>query len=93
MEIRYSLTLHPAVIAHDLPKLDVFLRQSIRDAVREKLGTNPELYGKPLRYVLKGCRTFRVGDYRVVFQMRGRVIYIIAIVHRRSGYGSIAERL
>ena len=93
MEIRYSITLHPAVVSEDIPRLDASWRRAIRDVVREKLSTRPDLYGKPLRQDLKGCRTLRVGDYRVVFQIQGSMVRIIAIIHRSSEYKNIHKRL
>lgn len=93
MEVRYSLTLHPLVTARDIPRLDTFWRQTVRDAIREKLRTSPEIYGKSLRHTLKGCRTLRVGDYRVVFRIDRRVVRIIAIIHRSEGYKGLERRL
>ncbi|KKW35764.1 hypothetical protein A2852_00510 [Candidatus Adlerbacteria bacterium RIFCSPHIGHO2_01_FULL_54_23] len=93
MEIRYSITLHLAVISKDIPRLDTFWRHTIRDAIREKLKTKPELYGKPLRQTLKSCRTLRIGDYRVVFKIQDITVYIVGIVHRRAKYEGIEKRI
>ena len=93
MEVRYSITLHPLVTSHDIPRLDAFWRHEIRDAVRAKLTTEPELYGKPLRQSLKGCRGLRVGDYRVVFQIRPRTVHIFAVVHRSGKYKGVGKRV
>ena len=93
MEIDYSLSHHPLVIKEDIPRLDQFWRHEIRDAVRTKLLTQPELFGKPLRRTLKGCRTLRVGDYRVVYRIEKKIIKIIAIVHRSGKYRGIEKRM
>ena len=93
MEVSYSITLHPLVIAQDIPRLDPSLRQTVRDAVREKLTKRPEVYGKPLRYGLKGCWSLRVGDYRVVFQIQQKIVHIVAIIHRRTEYKGVEQRL
>ena len=93
MGVKYSITLHPLVTALDIPALDAFWRRTVRDAIREKLQMNPGVFGKPLRRTLKGCRTLRVGDYRVVFQIRSRTIHVVAIIHRSSNYEGIARRL
>lgn len=92
MEIAYSITLHPLVVSHDLPLLDAAWRKTIRDAVRSKLQTRPELYGKPLRQSLKGCRTLRVGDYRVVFRIQGKKVIVLAILHRSVVYETAEKR-
>jgi len=93
MEVSYSITLHPQVTASDIPRLDAFLRQTVRDAIREKLTKRPEVYGKPLRYTLKSCRTLRVGDYRVVFQIQQEIVHIVAIIHRRTEYKGVEARI
>ena len=44
-------------------------------------------FGKPLRYSLKGARSLRAGDYRVVFAIeRDDVVLIVKIGHRRDVY-------
>ena len=93
MEIRYSIELDSTVIQQDLPRLDASWRTIIRDTVREKLTTRPELYGRPLRQELKGCWKLRVGDYRVVFQIHARTVRIIAIIHRSSNYKGVQKRI
>jgi len=93
MEIRYRIELHPNVVKFDLPRIDAAWRRIIRDSIREKLGTEPEFYGKPLRQNLRGCRSLRVGDYRAVFQIQGAVVRIIAIIHRSAEYKGIFGRL
>jgi mRNA interferase RelE/StbE len=93
MEIRYSITLHPLVTSLDIPRLDAFWRHAIRDVIREKLTSHPEIFGKPLRRTLKGCRTLRVENYRVVFQIQKKTIHVIAIIHRSTKYKGIEKRV
>ena len=93
MEVRHGITLHLDVIKRDIPRLDTLWRQTVRNAIREKLTTRPEVHGKPLRQSLKGCRTFRVGDYRVVFQIQQKTVHILAIIHRSSNYAGVEKRL
>lgn len=90
--MKYSLLLHPLVTSHDIPRLDTVWQHIVRDAVREKLVTNPKLYGKPLQHSLKGCRALRVGDYRVVYQIDASVVKIVAIIHRSQNYKGIDGR-
>lgn len=49
---------------------------------------DPVLFGKPLRYSLKGYRRLRVGDYRVVFciEADSHQIIVTAIKHRKDIY-------
>ena len=93
MGVVYSITLHPLVVSHDIPLLDTVWRKTVRDTVRNKLQAHPELYGKPLRQSLKGCRALRVGDYRVVFRIQGKKVIILAILHRSVVYEKSEKRL
>lgn len=93
MEIGYSITLHSLVTARDIPTLDLFWRHEIRDAIRGKLTTYPQTFGKPLRQVLVGCWALRVGDYRVVYKIEKKTVHIIAIAHRSSKYRGIEKRV
>ena len=93
MEISYFITLDSAFIKQDIPKLDTFWRHTVHGAVREKLTTRPDVYGKPLRRSLRSCRALRVSDYRVVFQIQQKTVHIVAIVHRSTKYKGIDKRL
>ena len=62
----YKLKYHPDVKKFDLPKIDAKNRDMIKVAVEQRLATQPEAYGKPLRRTLKVYWKLRVGDYRVV---------------------------
>ena len=93
MEVKYLITFHPLVTNEDIPRLDTFWRYETRDAIRTKLTTEPELYGKPLRESLKGYRSLRIGDYRVVYRIEKRVVKVIAIVHRSGKYKGIEKRM
>jgi mRNA interferase RelE/StbE len=93
MEVNYSITLHPLVTKKDIPRLDTFWRQEVRDVMRMKLLTEPELFGKPLRKTLKGYRSLRVGDYRILFRIEKKVIKIFAIIHRAEVYKEMEKRI
>ncbi|KKW24196.1 MAG: Toxin-antitoxin system, toxin component, RelE family [Candidatus Kaiserbacteria bacterium GW2011_GWB1_52_6] len=93
MEVRYSIILHQSVTAEDLPKLDVPPKQEVRNAVRTKLTSSPELYGKPLRYSLKGHRSLRVGNYLVVYRIEKKIVRIISIIHRSRNYKGVENRI
>jgi mRNA interferase RelE/StbE len=42
--------------------------------------------GKALKDELAGLRSFRIGDWRIVYRLRGKLIEIIAIGPRRTIY-------
>ena len=90
---RFEVTYHPLVTQVDIPKLSLDTQVRIRRAIIQKLTTNPDVFGKHLRKSLKSCRALRVGDYRVVFTLSGRLVRVAAILHRSSGYKSVRARL
>jgi mRNA interferase RelE/StbE len=62
----------------------------ILQAIELKLMTAPEVFGKPLRHTLRLLRALRVGDWRVVYQLSGEVVYVVTIRHRRQGYDDLS---
>jgi len=84
---------HPDVKRSDLPKIDVKNRDMIKRAIEDRLATQPETYGKPLRKTLKGYWKLRVGDYRIVFKVSSNSILIFGIIHRKDVYRLIKKRI
>ncbi|MDD4351739.1 MAG: type II toxin-antitoxin system RelE/ParE family toxin [Candidatus Gracilibacteria bacterium] len=82
----YIIQYHQDVIEIDIPKLSSANKTRIRKSIEDKLESNPETFGKPLRRSLKGYRKLRVGDYRVVFRIEGKNVKILAIKHRSVVY-------
>lgn len=88
----YELRYHPKVKDDDLPKITADARRRISRSIEARLTTAPERYGAPLLGSLQGYWKLRVGDYRVVFQRRAEVIWILAIVHRKDVYERATRR-
>lgn len=82
----FRLLYHPAVASDDLPRLDAETRARIRKAILSRLTTEPEKYGKPLRFTLKGLWSLRVGDWRVIYHIAADEVWILKIGHRRDVY-------
>ena len=82
----YKLKYHPDVKKSDLPKIDAKNRRMIKKTIEDRLTTQPEAYGKPLRRTLKGYWKLRIGDYCVVFKVSSGSIIIIVINHRILTY-------
>jgi mRNA interferase RelE/StbE len=82
--VGYTVSYHPSVKEKDLPKLDVIIKTRIKKAIETKLMTVPDQYGAPLRKTLKSYWKLRVGDYRIVFKVKGNEIVILAILHRED---------
>ncbi|MFA5838698.1 MAG: type II toxin-antitoxin system RelE/ParE family toxin [Candidatus Paceibacterota bacterium] len=86
MDIKYKIEYHQLVAREDIPSLSEEWKIRIKESIENKLTTYPEIYGKPLRYSLKGYRKLRVGDYRVVFKVQKNIVKILAIKHRENIY-------
>ena len=82
-----------ASAAKAVRKLDPEVRRRVRLAVAT-LREEPER-GKPLQLTLKGLRSWRTGDFRIVYRLEaGRVeVLVIAVGHRRDVYTRLRERL
>jgi len=82
----FQVEYHPDVISKDLPRISHDAKQRIRKSIETKLVHAPEEFGEPLRRSLKGFWKLRVGDYRVIFKISGKMIKILRIGHRREVY-------
>ena len=82
-----------ASAARAIRKLDPQVQRRVRAAVLA-LADDP-LRGKPLQLTLKGLRSWRTGDYRIVYRVVAeRVeIVIVAAGHRREVYEQVRDRL
>jgi mRNA interferase RelE/StbE len=81
----YSLVYLPGAV-RDLRKLPEDVVERARRGL-ERLARNPEL-GSRLTGPLAELWSYRVGDYRIVYQIRRRelLVLIVMIGHRRAIY-------
>ena len=93
MEIVYEIVYECRVVSDDIPKFSSTNKARIRRAIEQKLSTNPETYGKPLRRSLKGYRKLRVGDYRVIYRIEKKMVKVFAILHRSVVYQESDKRV
>ena len=84
--VRYS-----ASAAKAIRKLDPSLRPRLRAAV-EAIAEDPHR-GKPLQLTLRGLRSWRTGDYRIVYRVTEEAleVLVIAVGHRREVYDRLRE--
>lgn len=82
----YTINYSDQAIYKDLPKLSTSAKVLIKSVIEKKLLVDPVKFGKPLRYSLKGCRSLRVGNYRVIYQIVGQAINVLVIQHRKDCY-------
>lgn len=88
----FKVAYHHLVVRDDIPRLSSEWRAKVRRAIEERLTTQPEFYGKPLRRSLKGYRKLRVGDWRVVFRIEKSTVKILIIQHRSVMYTQAQKR-
>lgn len=69
----------------DIAKLDSAIANQIRDALIKYLD-DPIKHAKKLQHFAIGSYRFRIGDYRVIFDIQGQDIVILRVGHRQSIY-------
>lgn len=72
----YEVLYDPGVL-QDLKKLHSSQHQKILKQIHKKLPHSPQDYGRPLRHDLKGCWRLRVGDYRVIYEIRRQAKQVV----------------
>jgi len=85
---RFGVKYHPKV-KEDVKKLDIKAKERIKRAIERKLMTSPEIYGERLKGTLKDLWKLRVGDYRVVFLIKGETVYVLGIWLRKEAYEKV----
>lgn len=88
----FVVIFHPEV-KDDAAAIAKSVRERIRNAIDTRLTSEPALYGKPLRGTLAGYWKLRVGDWRVVYAIRGAEVIVFAIKHRSRVYDEVGDRL
>ncbi len=65
----------------------------LKEDVKQRIGKALKRYGEePLKYASKltdpaiGTYRFRIGDYRVIFDIEGEEIVVLRVGHRRDIY-------
>lgn len=87
--MKYSVIYMPRVIK-ELEKMDNFTRRIIIGWIDKNLVNceDPRIHGKPLTANRVGQWRYRVGDYRIIAEIRDNelIILLIGIGHRREVY-------
>jgi len=69
----------------DIKKLDSVARKRIKKSI-ERYSRNPIEYAKRLGDARLGTYRWRIGNYRVVFDISDRNIVVLRVGHRREIY-------
>lgn len=76
--------------ARELRKLGYPARREIQKYLRERIATteDPRRFGHALLGDLKGLWRYRVGDYRIVADIRDKeiLVMVVTVGHRRDVY-------
>lgn len=82
--MKYELVYPPRAI-RDINKLDSAIKKRI-GATLLRYKENPLHYAEKLTDSDLGTYRFRIGDYRVIFDIEGNDIVILRVGHRREIY-------
>jgi len=69
----------------DIKKLDIIVKKRLKKKI-ETYSTNPIAHTKKLIHFSIGSYHWRVGDYRIIFDLDSKTIIILRIKHRRESY-------
>ena len=69
----------------DIKKFDSSIKSRIGNALL-KLQDNPLLYSDKLSDPALGTYKFKIGDYRVIFDIEGNDVVVLRVGHRREIY-------
>jgi len=89
----YSIHYPKNVIKKHISNLPLKIKRIIKQVIEERLIIDPIGNGKPLKYMLKGYRSCRVGDYRIIYKIEQKKneIIIAAIQHRKEVYEKLED--
>jgi len=91
--MNFEVSYHESVVKEDIPKLSGQMKTRIKSAIEVKLMVDPVQFGMPLRRSLKNYRKLRVGDYRIIFCIKGKIVKIFLIQHRSVVYKHAKKRM
>ena len=81
----------------DLKSVGPAAARRIIKTIDKKLVSEPEKFGAPLSHNLRNFRKLRIGDFRVVYQVRHKkvIVFVLAVGPRRDKeiYQSASERI
>ena len=86
----WEIEISETAIKH-LKKIDHKAQKQILKYLKERIApiADPRSLGAPLRGSLSGLWKYRVGDYRIIVEIRDKdiVILVLQVGHRKNIYG------
>lgn len=89
----FLIVYNDLVPGEDLPRIPRNLQYRIRKAIETRLATAPARYGRRLSRSLLGLWRLRVGDYRVIYEIKASRVKVWMVAHRKEAYRAITRRL
>lgn len=93
----YQILMDERIFTEDFKKIDNADQRKLVKAIRNKLAVEPEKYGQPLKGNLKRLWKLRVGQYRVIYEIKKEeiLVYVAKVGFRRNEevYKEILKRL
>lgn len=77
--------LYTKSAAKDIQKLDTVVKKRLKNKL-EAYAKNPLLYAKKLVDSSLGTYRWRIGNYRIIFDLDGENIIILRVRHRHKVY-------
>ena len=85
----YKILYYSLVVKEDIPRLDSKIKNRVKKAIENKLMINPKAFSLPLKYPLNGLYKLRVGDWRIIFEVKKETVNIVAVRHRSKVYENL----
>jgi mRNA interferase RelE/StbE len=82
--VKYSLVYTRRAVK-DIQQLEGKIKKRIGDTLR-RYSEDPLKYANKLTDPRLGSYRFRIGDYRVIFDLEGHKIVVLRVGHRRDIY-------
>jgi mRNA interferase RelE/StbE len=87
-----NIRIAPQAKGQDMPLLQN-LHIRITGAIASRLTRTPHQYSTPLRKALRGYWKLRVEDYRLVYKIERKEVWVLGIQHRKTVYEYIVQKL
>jgi len=75
--VPFKLEYHPEAKSIGIPLVDARLKARLKRTIEARLTMASHLYGQPLRKTLYGYWKLRVGDYRVVYKIVEKEVWML----------------
>ena len=75
----WKIKIHHLVVKEDLKNISKCDQSIIFKTIFKKLSREPEKYGEPLRYELKGYWKLKVSHYRVVYRVEKNIVQVLVL--------------